>query len=103
MPRALSPSTSRRTNVLSGVMPTSRNDMLLPMAGRPSRNIEGCLMMPALNQLIGSQHTPAPVIRLRPTGTPSAGRAMSVPNGQNPPHTWFDVPKNSSIVGIRAA
>jgi hypothetical protein len=91
MPRALSPSTSRRTNVL------------LPMAGRPSRNIEGCLMMPALNQLIGSQHTPAPVIRLRPTGTPSAGRAMSVPNGQNPPHTWFDVPKNSSIVGIRAA
>lgn len=51
----------------------------------------------------GNAETREPVIRLRPTGTPSAGRAMSVPNGQNPPHTWFDVPKNSSIVGIRAA
>ena len=26
---------------------------------------------------------------------------MSVPNGQNPPHTWFDVPKNSSSVGMQ--
>ena len=25
---------------------------------------------------------------LRPMGTPSTGSAMSVLNGQNPPHTW---------------
>ena len=37
---------------------------------------------------------------LRPMGTPSTGSAMSVLNGQNPPHTWVLVPKNSSIVGM---
>ena len=78
--------------------------MDLPRPGLPRTKQEGLeISLARWNQLIGSQHTPAPVIRLRPTGTPSAGRAMSVPNGQNPPHTWFDVPKNSSIVGIRAA
>lgn len=82
------PHTWRRTNVD------------LPMAGSPMTNMLGCSMMPARNQLIGSQHTPAPVVMLRPMGTPSTGSAMSVLNGQNPPHTWVLVPKNSSIVGM---
>lgn len=91
MPRAPMPHTWRRTNVD------------LPIAGRPMTNMLGCSMMPARNQLIGSQHTPAPVVMLRPMGTPSTGRAMSVPNGQKPPHTCVLVPKNSSTVGIRPA
>ena len=61
MPRAPMPHTWRRTNVD------------LPIAGRPMTNMLGCSMMPARNQLIGSQHTPAPVVMLRPMGTPSTG------------------------------
>ena len=69
------------------------------MAGSPITNMLGCSMMPARNQLIGSQHTAAPVMSDRPTGTPSTGNAMSTANGQNPPHTCVLVPKNSSTEG----
>jgi hypothetical protein len=76
-------------------MTIRRTSVLLPNAGRPSRNIDGFRISRArLNQLSGSQQTVAPVSRLRPSGTPMVGEPPPTANG-NSPHTCTVVPRHS--------
>src|SRR5690606_11574241 len=68
----------------------------LPRPGRPSTNALGLLMRLARwNQLMGSQHTVAPVCRERPMGTPTMGAPAPTANGHSP-QTCTLVPRYSS-------
>lgn len=56
----------------------------------------GLLISPARwNQLMGSQHTVAPVCRCRPSGTPVIGDPLPIAKGHSP-HTCTVVPRHIS-------
>ena len=67
----------------------------LPLPGRDRKNTEGLLISLARwNHEITSQHSVAPVIRLRPMGTPTIGEPVPAAKGHSP-HTWFVVARHS--------
>jgi len=67
-----------------------------PRPGSAITNTLGLLISLARwNQLIGSQHTVAPLCRCRPNGTPIIGLPVPIAYGHSP-HTCTVVPRHMS-------